>query len=420
MTTCNGYGLMKKYDFLVIGGGAAGFFAALNCAEHRPGLKVGIYEATPRVLSKVKISGGGRCNVTHHCFDPRQLIRHYPRGSKELLGPFHKFGPQQTIDWFKAHGVELKVEADGRMFPTSDNSQTIIDCLQGAVQKNGVELRLKALVEAIEKAGEDFLVTLKGGEQVAARALMLATGSASFGWDVVKKLGHTFIEPNPSLFTFEIDHPLLKGLPGVSFAQTTAELRSTTASFVQEGPLLITHWGLSGPAVLRLSAFGARLLAASHYQAELFINFEGRMKSDELFEILMRSKDQDAKKKISSVNPLQGPRRFWEALLEYSGFSPDKLWADATKKELLKLSDLVTRFPFQIIGKAVFKEEFVTAGGIARSEIDFRSFQSKLIPGLYMAGEVIDVDGITGGFNFQNAWTGGHLAGIAAAESLRP
>lgn len=411
---------MKKYDFLVIGGGAAGFFAALSCAEHRSGLSVGIFEATPRVLSKVKISGGGRCNVTHHCFDPRVLIRHYPRGSKELLGPFHKFGPQQTIDWFKSHGVELKVEADGRMFPTTDSSQTIIDCLQNAVQKNSVELRLKALVETVEKIGEVFVVTLKGGEQVEAKTLMLATGSASFGWNVVRKLGHKLIEPNPSLFTFEIDHPLLKGLPGVSFTLATAEIRTASASFVQEGPMLITHWGLSGPAVLRLSAFGARVLAESNYQADLFVNFEGRMKSDELFEILMRCKDQDAKKKISTLNPLQGPRRFWEALLEFSGFSPDKLWADATKKELLKLSELVTRFPFRVIGKGVFKEEFVTAGGVARSEIDFRTFQSKLIPGLYMAGEVIDVDGITGGFNFQNAWTGGYLAGVSAAESVQP
>lgn len=409
---------MKKYDFLVIGGGAAGFFAALSCAEHTPGLVVGIYEATPRVLSKVKISGGGRCNVTHHCFDPRQLIRHYPRGSKELLGAFHKFGPQQTIDWFKNHGVELKTEADGRMFPVTDSSQTIIDCFQNAVQKSAVELRLKALVESVTKTDDGFLVTLKGGEQVLSKTLMLATGSATFGWNVVKGLGHTLIEPNPSLFTFEIDHPLLKGLPGVSFANTTAELRSTTASYVQEGPMLITHWGLSGPAVLRLSAFGARVLAATNYQANLLVNFEGRMKSDELLEILLRCKDQDAKKKITSLNPLQGPKRFWEALLEYSGFPPDKLWADATKKELLKLSELVTRFPFQIKGKGVFKEEFVTAGGVSRSEIDFRTFQSKLIPGLYLAGEVIDVDGITGGFNFQNAWTGGHLAGVSAALTV--
>ncbi len=410
---------MKKYDFLVIGGGAAGFFAALNCAEHSPGLTVGIFEATPRVLSKVKISGGGRCNVTHNCFDPRQLIRHYPRGSKELLGPFHKFGPQQTIAWFKDHGVELKAEADGRMFPVTDSSQTIIDCFQSMVLKNGIELRLKALVESVTKTDTGFVVFLKGGEQVLATTLLLATGSATFGWNVVKGLGHTLVEPNPSLFTFEIDHPLLKGLPGLSFTATTAELRSATAGYVQEGPMLITHWGLSGPAVLRLSAFGARVLAASNYHADLFVNFEGRMKSDELFEILMRCKDQDARKKISSVNPLQGPRRFWEALLEYSGFSPDKLWADASKKDLIRLAELVTRFPFQIKGKGAFKEEFVTAGGVARSEIDFRSFQSKLIPGLYLAGEVIDIDGITGGFNFQNAWTGAHLAGVSAAETVK-
>ncbi|RYZ69594.1 MAG: aminoacetone oxidase family FAD-binding enzyme [Proteobacteria bacterium] len=247
---------MKNYDFLVIGGGAAGFFAAINCAEHRPGLKVAIFEATPRVLSKVKVSGGGRCNVTHNCFDPKQLIRHYPRGSKELLGPFHKFGPKETIEWFKRRGVELKIEADNRMFPTTDNSQTIIDCLTTAVEKSGVELRTKALVESVSKEEEGFLIRLKGGEDVKAKTLMLATGSAGFGTNLAKDLGHTLIEPNPSLFTFEIDHPLLKGLPGVSFPLASAELKTNDGDFAQEGPMLITHWGLSGPAVLRLSAFG--------------------------------------------------------------------------------------------------------------------------------------------------------------------
>lgn len=411
---------MKKYDFVVIGGGAAGFFAAINAAEHRAGLKVLLLEATPRVLSKVKVSGGGRCNVTHNCFDPKLLVRHYPRGSKELLGPFHKFGPKETIAWFQKRGVELKVEADNRMFPTTDNSQTIIDSLTRSLEHAGVELRTKSLVESVKALNPGFLITLKGGEEIESATLMLATGSANFGWNLAKGLGHTLVEPNPSLFTFEIDHPLLKELPGVSFPLVSAELKSSAGNYAQEGPLLITHWGLSGPAVLRLSAFAARALFTTAYKADLFVNFEGRTKADQLFETLQNVKSEHSKKKIVSVNPLQGPKRFWEALLIHTDISGEKLWADATKKELQKLSELITRFPFSVKGKGAFKEEFVTAGGIALSEVDFRSFQSKKIPGLFMAGEVIDVDGITGGFNFQNAWTGGYLAGRAAAEIKYP
>ncbi len=409
---------MKKYDFLVIGGGAAGFFAAIQCAEHRAGLSVGILEATPRVLSKVKVSGGGRCNVTHHCFEPRELVKFYPRGAKELLGPFHKFGPTQTIEWFQKQGVALKAEADGRMFPTTDSSQTIIDCLEGAVRRLGIELRTKALVETVARGEDGFQITLKSGETIEAKRLMLATGSANFGWALARQLGHTLVDPNPSLFTFEIAHPLLEGLPGVSFPKVTADLQAGAERFSQSGPMLITHWGLSGPAILRLSAFGARALFATEYQAELKVNFEGAGNSEQFIATLNGLKNKDAKKKVTTLNPLQGPKRFWEALLEQAGVGLEKLWADVTKVEIQKLAELITACRFQVKGKGVFKEEFVTAGGISRSEIDFRSFQSKLIPGLYMAGEVIDIDGVTGGFNFQNAWTGGHLAGLSAAESL--
>lgn len=407
---------MKKYDFVVIGGGAAGFFGAINAALAKPGLKVLLLEATPRVLSKVKVSGGGRCNVTHNCFEPKELVKFYPRGSKELLGAFHKFGPKETIQWFKDRGVELKVEADNRMFPITDSSQTIIDCLMDAVRDSGVELRTKALVETVRKEGESFITLLKGGEEIESPSVMLATGSAGFGSKLASDLGHTLVEPNPSLFTFEIDHPLLKGLPGVSFPQVTAELSTADGPMIQSGPMLITHWGLSGPAILRLSAFGARALFAANYKADLFLNFEGKTRTETMVDILGELKAKETKKKISTVNPLQGPKRFWEALLEFSGISGDKLWADANKKELRTLAENITRMPFRILGKGVFKEEFVTAGGISRQEIDFRSFQSKKIPGLFMAGEVIDIDGVTGGFNFQNAWTGSYLAGLAAAE----
>ncbi len=410
---------MNTYDFLVIGGGAAGFFGAISAAESERDLKVLILEATPRVLSKVKVSGGGRCNVTHNCFDPKQLVRFYPRGQKELLGPFSKFGPKDTIKWFADHGVELKVEADNRMFPTTDSSETIIQCLSSAAQKAGVELRTKALVETVQALESGFEIRLKGGELVRTKTLLLATGSAAFGIELAKSLGHTLVEPNPSLFTFEIDHPLLKELPGVSFPLVSAELQTPSEKFIQEGPMLITHWGLSGPAVLRLSAFAARALFACDYKAKLFVNFEGRMKLDAFIETLTGLKSSDSKKKLSNLNPLTAPKRFWETLLEVAEVSPEKLWADLSKKEIQRIAELVIRCPLQVVGKGAFKEEFVTAGGISRSEIDFRSFQSKKIPGLFMAGEVIDVDGVTGGFNFQNAWTGSYLAGRAAAEMIR-
>jgi predicted Rossmann fold flavoprotein len=406
----------KAYDLLVIGGGAAGFFGAIACAEARPGTRVAILEATGRVLTKVKVSGGGRCNVTHNCFDPKVLVRAYPRGHKELLGAFHKFGPKDTIEWFARKSVRLKAEEDGRMFPVTDSSQTIIDCLTGAATAAGVELKTRAFVESLEKIPDGFRVSLKGAESLTSKKVLLATGSVPSAWALAKGLGHSLIAAVPSLFTFEIEDPLLSDLPGLSFPRVRADLQVNGESFLQEGPLLITHWGLSGPAVLKLSAFAARALAETAYQGQLFINFESDKTADSLLQDFQACKGPHAKKKLTNHNPLSAPRRFWEKILELRGL--DKSWADVSKIDLQGLAEAICRFPFQVKGKGVFKEEFVTAGGVDRSEIDFRSFQSKLCPGLYFAGELLDIDGITGGFNFQNAWTGGYLAGQSVAAGL--
>lgn len=406
----------RAYDLLVIGGGAAGFFGALACAEAHPTARIAILEATARVLTKVKVSGGGRCNVTHNCFDPKQLVRAYPRGHKELLGPFHRFGPKDTIEWFAQRGVTLKAEEDGRMFPVTDSSQTIIDCLSGALSAAHIELKTRAFVQSVDRDDKGFRVTLKGGELLEASHVLLATGSVPSAWELARSLGHRIIDPVPSLFTFEIDHPLLTDLPGLSFPRVRAELHAAGEVFVQEGPLLITHWGLSGPAVLKLSAFAARALAQSEYKAKLLVNFEPESSASSLLERFNASKNEQAKKKMANHNPLAAPKRFWETLLQTQGL--DKNWADVPKKDLTRLAELISAFPFEVKGKGVFKEEFVTAGGVDRAEIDFRSFASKVCPGLYFAGEVLDIDGITGGFNFQNAWTGSYLAGQAIAANL--
>ena len=413
---------LKSYDLIVIGGGAAGFFGAINTVEAQPGARVLIVEATPRVLTKVKISGGGRCNVTHHLFEARRLVKAYPRGEKELLGPFHRFGPQQTIDWFARHGVELHVEADGRMFPTSNDSETVIEALRGAASRAGVVLETKALIVALHRQENSFLVERKDGSRLETRFLLLATGSMPQGQQLARQLGHRLVEPVPSLFTFEIQHPLLEGLAGQSFASVKAELQVKGASrtFVQEGPALITHWGLSGPAILRLSAFAARELATSSYQAKLVVNWNSAESESSALEALQRTKVEHPKKQIGNENPWACSRRFWEALLSVAGIDKAQTWAQISKKNLQDLVQVFVRSELSVSGKGVFKEEFVTAGGVCREEIDFRSMESRVCPGLYLAGEVIDIDGITGGFNFQNAWTGSWTAAQHIAQRLGP
>jgi predicted Rossmann fold flavoprotein len=383
----------------IIGGGAAGFFAAITTAETNPNLEVVILEKGKKVLQKVKVSGGGRCNVTHACFDPKELTSFYPRGNKELLGPFHQFMTGDTMEWFENRGVKLKIESDDRVFPISDSSQTIIDCLTNSAEKAGVVLKYKIITNRNE---------------YIADKIMIATGSNLKFWGIIKKLGHTIIPPVPSLFTFKINDQRIKDIPGVSLPNATVSL--INSSFESNGPLLITHWGISGPAVLKLSAFGARFLAEKNYQYNLVVNWISKS-SLEVFEKLKNIKKENHKKQIglrSVYNEV--PKRLWENLVIASEISLQQRWADLSNKQLDYLANQLTKSVFNANGKTTFKEEFVTSGGIDLKEINFKRFESKLHKNLFFAGEVLNIDALTGGFNFQNAWTGGYIAGKAIAE----
>jgi predicted Rossmann fold flavoprotein len=401
---------------VIVGGGAAGFFAAITCAELRPDAEVLLLERGKSVLEKVRISGGGRCNVTHHCFDPRLLVQHYPRGSRELLGPFMQFGPTEAVRWFEQRGVTLKTEADGRMFPVTDDSGTIVRCLTEAARRAGVQVRTGARVDQITPApAHGWQIQVQGfSTPLLADRLMLATGSAPAVWDLLANLGHQIVPPVPSLFTFNTRDTRFRDLSGISVPQ--AQLHIPGAKLEAAGPLLITHWGLSGPAILRLSAWGARLLAEKNYQFELLINWTGTATPDELMAFFQEQKQSAGKKSIQS-NPQYGlPARLWQQLCQAAGVSEPLRWADADKKTLQAMAGQLGAGRFSIHGKSTFKEEFVTAGGVSLKEINFKNFESKLFPGLFMAGEVLDIDAITGGFNFQAAWTGGWLAGRAMAQ----
>lgn len=412
---------MRQVDVLVIGGGAAGFFAAIQAGLKHPEKRILILEATQKTLTKVKISGGGRCNATHACFEPTDLIKAYPRGAKELRGAFHRFQPRDTIEFFRSRGVELKVEKDGRMFPTTNQSQTIIRCFEDACEELGVMIQLGQRVEKVERldSSPGFSVTTKTGEDYQTRYLIVATGSSPWGHRLAEQLGHRIVEPVPSIFTFKIQHPLINGLAGTSFEQVELELTVGKKRFRQTGPMLITHWGLSGPAILKLSAFAARDLHAAKYQAELKINWLDASHAETLtslkqFKAGLEISARSSKKPLSNPFPSQLTKRFWQNLYQLQTDqmnSPEALpGQDPLPKKLLDpLTQCLTRTKLQVTGKGVFKEEFVTAGGVSRKEIDFRSFGSKIVPGLYFSGEVIDIDGMTGGFNFQNAWTGSYL-----------
>ncbi len=394
----------------ILGGGAAGIFAAIRCASTHPGARVVVLEGTRRPLTKLRISGGGRCNVTHHCFEPKELVRNYPRGSRELLQAFHRFQPQDTVRWFEERGVPLKVEADGRMFPTTDSSETVAACLLGELKRLQVELRLGAIVRAIARENNGFTLSLQGGAAVFFDKLVLATGGAPAGYELARKLGHEIVPLVPSLFTFMVKDPRLAELAGVSFPRATLALKvdGESETFEAEGPLLITHWGLSGPAVLRISAFAARALHASGYRGTLRIGILPGVNADAAFERIARYKETHARRGVAGNPAADVPKRFWEKIAAPVGA---KTYADVTKLEARALADELTRGAYAIHGKGEFKEEFVTAGGVALKEVDFRTMQSKIVPGLFFAGEILDVDGVTGGFNFQNAWTTAWIAG---------
>jgi predicted flavoprotein YhiN len=431
-------------DVVVVGGGAAGFFGAITCAEALQGRgTVAVLERGPQFLQKVKISGGGRCNVTHACFEPRALTERFPRGARELIGAFHRFQASDTVNWFSARGVELKTEADGRMFPTTDQSHTIIDCLTKAVRDAGVELRANCGVERVERRAEGgFRLTLGKGLnspspqpsppvgamentetgavnafQLDCDVILLATGGcrAAVAGGLATSLGHTLEPPVPSLFTFHNKDARIEGIAGVA---SPAEVSVQGTKLRESGPVLVTHWGLSGPAVLRLSAWGARELAARNYQFSLRVNW---LPGENVESVVARGQQQRERLGARHVinGPLSGvPSRLWEKLIVAAGIPRELKWAQLDKARLHTLARQLTESEFIVTGKSLNKDEFVTCGGVRLAEVNFKTMESRLCPGLYFAGELLDIDGITGGFNFQAAWTTGWLAGNAMAESL--
>lgn len=395
----------QNFDIIIVGGGAAGFFTAINIVEKNPKIKVAILERGKEVLSKVRISGGGRCNVTHACFEPNELVKFYPRGEKELRGPFHKFCSGDTMEWFSNHGVELKIEDDGRIFPVSNSSQTIIDCFIQATQKLGITVLTGQSVQSIFKK-DNFWKIETQSENYLAEKLILATGSNPKIWEMLQTFGHAIVNPVPSLFTFNIKDPRIKELPGVS-AEVSIKVKDT--KLTSTGPLLITHWGMSGPAILKLSAWGARILFEKSYQFTIFVNWLNDIETDQCEKILKDLKQEHAKKAVSKKSPFEFPNRLWESLVLASGILEETKWSDLTKVQLQNLANQLTNASFQVNGKSTFKEEFVTSGGIDLKEINFKTMESKIHENLYFAGEIVDIDAVTGGFNFQNAWTSGFI-----------
>ena len=393
------------YDCLIVGGGAAGFFTAINIVERNPKAKVAILERGAEVLGKVRISGGGRCNVTHACFEPNELVKFYPRGEKELRGPFHQFCSGDTIEWFERHGVDLKIEDDGRMFPVSNSSQTIIDCFLKATQQLGIKVLTGQSVQSIFKKDNYWKIDTQN-QNYQAENLILATGSNPKIWEMLQEFGHAIIPPVPSLFTFNSKDPRIKELPGVS-AKVTVRVKDTKLEAT--GPLLITHWGMSGPAILKLSAWGARILHDKNYQFTLLVNWLNTIDTEEAISQLKTLKQEQAKKTVAKKSPFELTNRLWESLVLASGISTETKWADLSKTQLQHLAQQLTNGIFSIKGKSTFKEEFVTAGGIDLKEINFKTMESKIHPNLYFAGEIVNIDAITGGFNFQNAWTSGFI-----------
>jgi len=408
---------MNKKRLAVIGGGAAGFFCAINAAAFNPELEITIIEKTTKLLSKVKVSGGGRCNVTHSCFSIAEMIKNYPRGENFVKKAFHQFFTTDTINWFGKRGVQLKTEADGRMFPLTNSSQTIIDCLMKEINKYGIKILMNREVRKLSMVNGQCSIGLANNEEMFADFVCVASGgfakSVQFNW--LKDLGHTIEEPVPSLFTFNIPEDPIKELMGISVEKVLIKIVGT--KFSQQGPLLITHWGLSGPAVLKLSAFAARELYKPNYDFKIILNWLPIYNEQTLKEKFLHLRNDIASQKIVNRNPFFLPQRLWEYFLQQSRINQNIRWADLPAKQQNILIKILCAQEFHVKGKTTFKEEFVTAGGIKLIEIDANTMQSKIVPNLFFAGEVMDVDGITGGFNFQHAWTSGWIAGKSIGEN---
>jgi predicted Rossmann fold flavoprotein len=380
--------------------------------EENPKLKVAILERGKSVLEKVRISGGGRCNVTHACFVPNDLVKFYPRGERELKGPFHQFCSGDTIEWFEKHGVELKIEEDGRMFPISDSSQTIIDCFLNATQKLKIDVLTGHSVQELYQ-GENYWKISTNQDVFSCQKVIMTTGSNPKIWELLQSLGHSIVPPVPSLFTFNIKDVRIKDLMGVA---TNAAVKVKNSKLNATGPLLITHWGMSGPGILRLSAWGARELAEKKYHFAIQVNWIPGYSFDEIAEELKTIKEENAKKLVTKYAQFNLPKRLWESLTKAATISEETKWADVNKKQIHLLAEQLTNGEFQVNGKSTFKEEFVTAGGIDLKEVNFKTMESKILPNLYFAGEILNIDAITGGFNFQNAWTDGFIAANAIAS----
>lgn len=431
---------MYDFDVIVVGGGAAGFYGAIQIAEANGNLKIAILERGKQVLSKVKISGGGRCNVTHAAYDPKELIKNYPRGEKELLGPFHTHCTGDLMAFFEDRNVPLKTEADGRVFPVSNSSESIVACFLGEIKKLGIHLLKNTPVTdlmpltVINETTKGGWKVISAQKEYTAKKLLLTTGSNQKIWDVLGRSGHTIIKPVPSLFTFNIKDPRISGIQGVSCnasveviprkiisKEISIALRSSitnSRSLSSEGPLLITHWGMSGPVILKLSAWGARELSTYDYRFRIRVNWLPEYHREGVTSHLLQIKAMEPKKTIVRTQAVEIPRRLWINLVLASGISRKTQWASASSKDLERLTEQLTQSVFTVDGRSAFKEEFVTAGGIDLKEINFKTFASKIHPHLYFAGEIINVDAITGGFNFQNAWTGAYIAAQAIAGTI--
>ncbi len=400
--------MTKQFSFAIIGGGAAGFFAAIQAAECFPESRVTIYEKTRQVLSKVRISGGGRCNVTHSCFDPSHLVTHYPRGKDELRGPFSRFQPKNTIEWFESRGVKLKTEEDGRMFPITDQSETIIQTLTREANLHGVHLLLEHGIQSIKKLEDHFEIAINDRNEVAD-AVLLASGGSPKSFALAQSLGHTIVSPVPSLFTFNLPESPFLDLAGITVPSGVVTLPEFDLSYT--GPLLLTHWGISGPAVLKLSAWAARHLHEHDYKTIVQINWLNSKTTEEVLMTLQKRKLDNGAKKIASDVLFELPKQLWRRFVQLSGIAEEGRWASLNQIQLQQLCQYLTQTSLNIDGKTTYKQEFVTCGGVHLKEVNFKTMESKRVPGLFFAGEILNIDGITGGFNFQNAWTTGWIAG---------
>jgi predicted Rossmann fold flavoprotein len=410
--------MTDRYTIAVVGGGAAGFFAAITCAESIPDCEVVLLEKSPELLAKVTISGGGRCNVTHACFDPKKLTDHYPRGHRELIGPFHRWQPRDTVRWFEERGVKLKVEPDGRMFPVSDQSSSVTECLIREAKAAGVQIRTRHGLVSIVPQSRGFLLGLANGDHLVCDRVLVATGGnqKSAVFRAIAGLGHTITSLRPSLFSFNCKDPRLQNLAGISVPDVRAFVPGTSLS--QRGPLLVTHWGLSGPAILKLSAWGAVQLADLDYRFTVGIDWAPDLTDERLREQIQNARVEHGRKRVIALNFWNLPQRLWQSLTVSLGVDPEMIWNQFPRALVGPLIAMLHGTEFAVDGKSMNKDEFVTCGGVSLDEVDFKTMESRKCRGLYFAGEILDIDGVTGGFNFQSAWTTGWIAGKSIGQEI--